>query len=50
MTEEMVNQLINSLMFVESKETKQLMLDSFVKKYGEIPDEYKDAVNAVVEM
>ena len=50
MTEEMVNQLINSLMFVESKETKQLMLDSFVKKYGEIPEDYKDAVNVIMEM
>ena len=29
---------------------KEKILDSFVKKYGEIPDEYKDAVDAVMEV
>ena len=45
-----INLLIEKLAFVESKELRQIMLDGFVKKHGEIPDEYKDAVNAVVEM
>lgn len=45
-----INLLIEKLAFVENKELRQIMLDGFVKKHGEIPDEYKDAVNAVVEM
>ena len=45
-----INLLIEKLTFVENKELRQIMLDGFVKKHGEIPDEYKDAVNAVVEM
>jgi hypothetical protein len=45
-----INLLIEKLAFVENKELRQIMLDGFIKKHGEIPDEYKDAVNAVVEM
>ena len=45
-----INLLIEKLAFVDNKELRQIMLDGFVKKHGEIPDEYKDAVNAVVEM
>ena len=45
-----INLLIEKLAFVENKELRQIMLEGFIKKYGEIPDEYKDAVNAVVEM
>lgn len=45
-----INLLIEKMTFVENKELRQIMLDGFVKKHGEIPDEYKDAVNAVVEM
>lgn len=45
-----INLLIERLTFVENKKLRQIMLDGFVKKHGEIPDEYKDAVNAVVEM
>ena len=45
-----INLLIEKLAFVENKELRQIMLDGFVKKHGEIPDEFKDAVNAVVEM
>ena len=40
--------LIEKLDFVENKKLRQIMLDGFVKKHGEIPDEYKDAVNSVV--
>ena len=45
-----INLLIEKLAFVENKELRQIMLDGFIKKHGEIPDEYKDAVNAVLEM
>ena len=45
-----INLLIEKLAFVENKKLRQIMLDGFIKKHGEIPDEYKDAVNAVVEM
>ena len=49
-TEEMINKLLDSLLFVENKETRKIMLSGFIKKYGEIPAEYKDAVNAIMEM
>ena len=45
-----INLLIEKLAFVENKKLRQIMLDGFIKKHGEIPDEFKDAVNAVVEM
>ena len=45
-----INLLIEKLAFVENKELRQIMLDGFIEKHGEIPDEYKDAVNAVLEM
>ncbi len=45
-----INLLIERLAFVENKELRKMILDGFVKKHGEIPDEYKDAVNAVMEM
>lgn len=45
-----INLLIERLTFVENKELRKIILDGFVKKHGEIPDEYKDAVNAVMEM
>lgn len=45
-----INLLIEKLTFVENKELRQIMLDGFVKKYGEIPDEYKDAVEAMMEL
>lgn len=45
-----INLLIEKLTFVENKELRRIMLDGFIEKHGEIPDEYKDAVNAVVEM
>ncbi len=48
--EEKINSLIDALVFVESKETREIMLKGFVAKYGEIPEEYKDAVEAVMEM
>lgn len=48
--EEKINSLLDALIFVENKETREIMLKGFVAKYGEIPDEYKDAVEAVMEM
>ena len=45
-----INLLIEKLTFVENKELRQIMLDGFVKKYGEIPEEYKDAVKAMMEL
>lgn len=45
-----INLLIEKLTFVDNKELRQIMLNGFVKKHGEIPDEYKDAVNAVMEL
>lgn len=50
MTEEMINQLLDSLLFVMNKETRKLILASFVKKYGEVPDAYKETIEAVLEM
>ena len=48
--EEKINSLIDALIFVESKETREIMLKGFVEKYGKIPEEYRDAVEAVMEM
>ena len=45
-----INLLIERLTFVENKELRKIILNGFVKKHGEIPEEYKDAVNAVMEM
>lgn len=45
-----INLLIEKLTFVENKELRQIMVDGFVKKHGEIPDEYKDAVNTIMEL
>ena len=45
-----INLLIEKLTFVENKELRQIMLDGFVKKYGDIPEEYKDAVKAMMEL
>ena len=45
-----INLLIEKMTFVENKELRQIMLDGFIKKHGAIPDEYKDAVNAVLEL
>ena len=45
-----INLLIEKLAFVENKKLRQIMLDGFVKKHGEIPDEYKDAVKAMMEL
>lgn len=48
--EEKINNLLDGLIFVQNKETREIMLKSFIAKYGEIPEEYKDAVEAVMEM
>lgn len=45
-----INLLIEKLTFVENKELRQIMLDGFVKKHGEIPDEYRDAINALIDL
>lgn len=48
--EEKINALIDSLLFVENDSLKRVMLKSFIEKNGEIPEEYQDAVNVVLEM
>ena len=45
-----INLLMDKLLFVENKELRQIMLDGFIKKHGEIPDEYKDAVKEIMEL
>lgn len=45
-----VNALIDGMAFVESKAVRLIMLSNFMKKYGELPEEYRDAVYAVLEM
>lgn len=45
-----VNALMDALIFVENRDLRRIMVDAFVKKQGEIPEEYKDAINALIEM
>lgn len=45
-----VNALIDGMAFVESKTVREIMLRNFIKKFGEVPEEYRDAVYAVLEM
>ena len=47
--DEKINALITHLAFVENKELKKIILKNFIEKNGEIPDEYKEAVDAVME-
>lgn len=45
-----VNALIDGMAFVENRETRAIMLRNFIKRYGEVPEEYRDAVLAVLNM
>lgn len=45
-----INLLIEKLAFVENKKLRQIMVDAFVKKQGEIPEEYKDAIKALIDL
>lgn len=45
-----INSLMDALIFVENRELRRIMVDSFEKKMGEIPEEYRDAINALIEM
>lgn len=48
--ESAVNALIDGMTFVENRETRAIMLRNFIKRFGEVPEEYRDAVLAVLEM
>lgn len=50
MNKEQVNALIDELTFTRSKTLRGILVDSYVKKYGEIPKDYRDAVSAVIEV
>lgn len=45
-----VNALIDGMAFVENRETRAIMLRNFIKRFGEVPEEYRDAVLAVLNM
>ena len=45
-----VNALIDRMTFVESRIVRIIMLRTFIRKYGDLPEEYRDAVYAVLEM
>ncbi len=45
-----VNALIDGMAFVENRTVREIMLRNFIKKFGEVPEEYRDAVYAVLEM
>ena len=48
--ESAVNALIDRMTFVESRIVRIIMLRTFIRKYGDLPEEYRDAVYAVLEM
>lgn len=48
--EDEIIKLMDALIFVQNRDLRRIMVDSFVKKQGEIPEEYKDAINALIEM
>ena len=45
-----VDALIDGMAFVENRTVREIMLRNFIKKFGEVPEEYRDAVYAVLEM
>ena len=45
-----VNALIDAMIFVQNKTVREIMVNNFIKKYGEIPEEYKDAVDALMDL
>ncbi len=48
--EKELNALMDALIFVESKTVRKIMVNGFVKKHGEIPGKYKDAVDALIDL
>lgn len=48
MSEEQAKSLINELRDVRSKTLRRLILKERVEAIGEVPEEYKDAVKALV--
>lgn len=48
--EQRINSLIDQLTFVRSKTLRKILLGSNVKKFGPIPEEYREAIDAVVEV
>lgn len=48
--EKELNALMDALIFVENKSVRKIMVDSFEKKHGSIPGEYKDAVDALIDL
>ena len=47
--EEAINYLMDKLIVYGGSQLGQIYLNGYKKKYGEIPDEYKDAVKALME-
>ena len=45
-----VNALMDAMTFVQNRALREIMVNNFIKKYGEIPDEYKDAVYALMDL
>ena len=45
-----INSLMDALIFVENSDLRRIMVDAFVQKQGEIPEEYKDAINALIDL
>lgn len=45
-----INALMDALIFVQNRDLRRIMVDAFVKKQGEIPEEYKDAINALIDL
>jgi hypothetical protein len=48
--EKEINSLMDSMIFVQNKTLREIMLNSFIKKYGEIPEKYKDAIDALMDL
>lgn len=47
--QEAMNYLIDKLIMYGGSELGHIFLDGYIKEYGEVPDEYKDAVKALME-
>lgn len=45
-----INSLMDALIFVENRDLRRIMVDAFEKKMGEIPEEYKDAIKALIDL
>ena len=47
---EAVDYLIDKLILYGGSEVGRMYLNGFLRKYGEVPDEYKEAIKALMEM